>query len=153
MGIEKVELTKEGYDKILAEYDQLVNVDRPRVLKDLAEARAQGDLSENADYSAAKDLQGKIEERIARLEYIKANHRIIESGSSKAVGLGSKVTISMNGKEITYTIVSSIEADPANALLSKDSPVGAAIVGKHEGDTSSYESPRGVKEIKVLKIA
>ncbi len=153
MAIEKVELTKEGYDKILAEYDQLVNVDRPRVLKDLAEARAQGDLSENADYSAAKDLQGKLEERIARLEYIKANHRIIESGSSKAVGLGSKVTIMINGKQITYTIVSSIEADPANSLLSKDSPVGAAIIGKHEGDTSSYESPRGVKELTILKIA
>ena len=153
MGNEKIELTKEGYDKILAEYDQLVNVDRPKLLQDLAEARAQGDLSENADYSAAKDQQGKLEERIARLEYIKANHRIIEGGARKAVGLGSVVTISVDGKEKKYTIVSSIETDPLKGLVSKESPVGKAILSHVEGDVCIMETPKGNKEIKIVKIA
>ncbi|MCR5332896.1 MAG: transcription elongation factor GreA, partial [Bacilli bacterium] len=84
MANEKIELTKEGYQKLLEEYENLVNVERPRILADLAAARAQGDLSENADYDSAKKQQAEIEEKIARIEYIKQNHIIIDDNGKKA---------------------------------------------------------------------
>lgn len=135
---EKTKLTKEGYDKLQAEYRQLIDVKRPEVLAQLSEARAQGDLSENADYDAARAKQSEVENRIKEIEHILDNCEIVDSSKNKnKVSLGSKVTIKYveADKTMTYTIVSSIESDPFNGKISNVCPLGEAIVGKIIGDT------------------
>ena len=124
MADEKFFVTKEGLDELLKEQDNLLHVVRDEVIRELQEARAQGDLSENADYDAARDRQARVEARIRELEAMIANAEIIEEDKSKStaksVGLGSTVTIldlSTNEEE-TYSIVGSIEADPLNGKLS-----------------------------------
>lgn len=155
MASERIELTKEGYEKLLAEYDNLVNVERPRILADLAAARAQGDLSENADYDSAKKQQAEIEEKIARIEYIKQNHVIIadNGNASKSVSLGTKVVVKnlAKGKEETFTIVSTFETNPFEGYISKDSPLGAAVFGKHVGDVCLVKA-KSEYQVEIVRI-
>ena len=148
----KVYVTQEGFDKIIKELEFLKLEERPRVISALKEARAQGDLSENAEYDAARTEQAVLEERIIMLENMLENAEIVEKTSTDKVSLGSVVTIEyVDEKEKeTYTIVGSIEADPFSNKISVDSPVAKAILDKKVGDIVTVEDA-GYK-IKVLDI-
>lgn len=134
----KIELTQEGLEKLQKEYRHLIDIDRPEVIEQLKVARAQGDLSENADYDAARNRQAEIEARIKDIENILADAKVIGSSSkgSKVVSLGSVVSIKdlSDNTEATYTIVGTVEADPIKGLISNVSPLGHALVGKRVGD-------------------
>ena len=155
MNQKKEHLTQEGYDSFVAELERLKNVDRIKNLEDLKEARAQGDLSENADYDAARNEQAQIESRIKELEYKLEHSKIIDKNKKgSGAGIGSVVTIKdEDGDEEEYKLVSSVEADPFNNKLSVESPMGIAIKGHKVGDTVLVESPNGGYNITILKIA
>lgn len=151
----EIKVTAQGYLDIENELNYLRNEARPANIQAIKDARAQGDLSENADYDAARDEQAKIEARIKELEYTIENAVIIEGGSKDQVGLGSKVTIEYVGDDDTdeYEIVGSLEADPTNNKISDESPVGKALCGAKKGDVVTITSPNGSYEVKVIKIA
>jgi transcription elongation factor GreA len=136
MAQEKVRVTQEGFNELRKEQDHLIHVIRKEVIEDLQAARAQGDLSENADYDAARDRQARIEARIRELENIFNNIEIIDvQGGSRVVKLGAQVTIrSRDGVEETYTIVSSVEADPMNGKLSNVTPLAVALMDRMVND-------------------
>lgn len=144
-------LTEEGLRKTQEEYDHLVHVVREEVKRELAEARSLGDLSENADYDAARDKQSQVESRIVELEEILQHHTIIEAGSSKSktISVGSTVTLQFldTGETATYSIVGSTEADPLNGKLSNETPLAKAILDHVVGDTVtvSVKVPYDVK--------
>lgn len=151
----EVILTAEGYLELEAELNDLKINRRPEVIRLLKEARAQGDLSENADYDAAREEQATLEGRIKELEY-KLEHCTIADNSSKdKVNVGLTVTISYlaDGEEEEYKIVGSEEADPFANKISNESPIGAAIMGKTVGDVISVASPNGDFQVKITKIA
>ena len=150
----KIVLTPQGYLDLETELNELKNVVRPRVIKDLKEARAQGDLSENADYDAARDEQAQVEARIKELEY-KLEHSTIAEGSKEGVvAVGSTVVIvDEDDEEDEYSIVGSMEADPFENKISNESPIGNAILGKKVGDVIDVESPDGSYKIKTTKIS
>lgn len=137
MAQEKVRVTKAGYEELKKEQDHLIHVVRKEVISDIAEARGQGDLSENADYDAARDRQARVEARIRELENIFNNIEIIDekTGGSRVVKLGAKVTIeSRDGVKETYTIVSSVEADPLAGKLSNVTPLAVALMDRGVSD-------------------
>lgn len=144
---EKIFITQEGLDELRAELENLVHVVRPEVINELQEARAQGDLSENADYDAARDHQARVEARIKELESLIKNSEIIQEGEggAKTVRLGSTVTVKDNtdGSEMTFNIVGTIEADPFNNKISNETPLVKAILDKRPGETVLV---RGVDE-------
>ena len=147
----KYSLTQEGLQAIKDELKKLIDVDRPANIKALQDAKSQGDLSENADYDAARDEQGRIESRINELNEIIKNHVIIEADTtSKDVSLGKYVTIEFLGlgKVETYQIVGTLEADPFNHKVSNESPLGVAISGHIAGDVVTVVTEKG-KEFKV----
>ncbi len=148
-------LTSEGFLELEEELDNLKNVERPSVIEAIKEARAQGDLSENADYDAARNKQAEVEARIKEIEYMLLNAKIIEKTADHTVGLGSNVDILYveDGEEESYSIVGSTEADPLENKISNESPIGKAIIGKKEGDTVEIESPNGNYQIKIVKVA
>ena len=152
---EKQKLTKAGYKKLQEELQYLVNDVREEVKRQLAEARAQGDLSENADYDAARGKQAEVEGRIKEIENILANADVIEESkaSTKKVGLGSTVTIRFveNGKEVSYMIVGTVESDPVNGKISNSCPLGEALVGKTVGDIVEVKAIKTYK-VEILKI-
>ena len=152
---DKQKLTKAGYKKLQDELKYLVDVAREEIKVQLAEARAQGDLSENADYDAARAKQAELEGRITELENIIANAAIIEEGkaSNKKVGLGSTVTIRFleNNKEVSYMIVGTVESDPVNGKISNSCPLGEALVGKTVGDIIEVKAIKTYK-VEILKI-
>ena len=135
------ELTKEGYEEVVKELDRRTNVERPRILQAIAEARANGDLSENADYSAAREAQSENEAKIAELENIVKYHKIIEDTTItiKYVDLN---------KEYTLKIVGSSEANPKEGKISKESPLGKAIMNRKVNETFTFTSESG-RELKV----
>lgn len=149
-------MTQEGYDKIMAELDELKTVGRAEASKAIAEAREKGDLSENAEYDAAKDAQGMLEMKINQLEKVVANARVIDSSQidiSKVTVL-SKVTVKnlkMN-KEFTYQLVSESEADIKAKKLSVTSPIGKGLLGKEIGDTAEIQTPAGMMSFEILNI-
>ena len=148
-------LTSEGFLELEEELNNLKNVRRPRVIEAIKDARAQGDLSENADYDAARNEQAEVEGRIKQIEFMLANAQIIEKSSNHTVDLGSTVTISYvdDDEEEVYSIVGRMEADPFENKISNESPIGKAIIGKKEGDTLNVESPTGSYQIKIVKVA
>lgn len=148
-------LTSEGYLDLETELDTLKSEERPRIIEAIKEARAQGDLSENADYDAARDEQAKIEARIQELEYMLEHAKIIEKKSGDVVSVGTTVTVKYvdDDEEEVYSIVGSMEADPFENKISNESPIGKAIMDKKVGDTISVESPNGAYDIKIVKIA
>ena len=151
---EKIHLTKEGLKELQNEYENLLHVERPNVIEALKAARALGDLSENADYDAARDEQARIEARITTLDNILSNYELInEKTVSKTVQIGSLVTI-MDlelKQEFTYTIVGSIESDPLNGKLSNVTPLANAIIGKKVNTkcTVNVENPYSVEIISI----
>ena len=151
----KVYLTNEGFLKIEEELNHLKEVKRPEVIKALKDARALGDLSENADYDAARNEQAKVEGRILELEKLLEVAELIEKRDNDKVGLGATVKIMYDGDEDDteeYRIVGSKEADPSNNKISNESPLAKAILGAKVGDTCTVESPNGNYEVEVLEI-
>ena len=155
MAEDKIYVTEEGLKKLQDEYNNLVHVVREEVKQELKEARALGDLSENADYDAARDMQAQVEARISELEYQLANYEIIDTkkGGSKTVRIGSTVTIKFmdTEQEADYTIVGSTEADPLNGKLSNETPLAQAILDKRIGSTVTVpvKNPYQVMIVKV----
>lgn len=154
---EKITLTKSGREKLEVELRNLIDIVRPEVIEELKNARAQGDLSENADYDAARARQAEVEGRISQIEDIMANSRIIEdkATSTKVVALGTKVTIKdlSDGATSAYEIVGTVEANPLEGRISNACPLGEALLGKRAGEkvTVKVASPYEV-EIVSIKI-
>lgn len=152
--LKEVYLTSEGFLKLEEELNEAKTVKRPQIIKDLKEARAQGDLSENAEYSAARDAQGKLEARIKEIEYTLEHATIIENNNDGKVKVGSVVTILYDDdEEEEYSIVGTNEADPFENKISNESPIAVAVMGKKEGDTVLVESPNGSFSVKIVKVA
>ncbi len=149
-------LTKEGYDKLVAELEQLKTVERPRVAAAIAEAREKGDLSENAEYHAAKDEQGLLEYKINILDGKLASVRILDESDidTSKVSLLTSVTIKnkKTKKEVTYTIVPEAEADLKAKKIASTSPVGKGLMGKKVGEVAQVETPRGNLEFEIVNI-
>ena len=152
----KVYLTNEGFLEIEEELNHLKEVKRPEVIKALKDARALGDLSENADYDAARNEQAQIEGRILELEKILETAEIIEKRDTDKVGLGTTVTIRYLDEDDDdteeYRIVGSKEADPSNNKISNESPLAQAIMGARAGDERTVESPRGSYRVEIVEI-
>ncbi|MBK8968014.1 MAG: transcription elongation factor GreA [Saprospiraceae bacterium] len=149
-------LTKGGYEKLKAELDELKTTGRQEAARAIAEARSQGDLSENAEYDAAKDAQGMLEMKISELETVLSNARVLDESQldDSKVAILSNVTIKniKTGKEITYKLVSETEADTKERKISVSSPIGAGLLGKVKGDKVKIETPGGILEFQVVNI-
>lgn len=150
-------MSEEGYKKILEEIQYLESVERPKASAAIAEARDKGDLSENAEYDAAKENQGKLEARIAMLKDQVANARIIDASklSCDKIQIMNKVRLlnkKMN-KEVTYTIVAESEANFREGKISVATPIAKALLGHAVGDVVSVKVPAGVQELEVLEIS
>ncbi len=149
------QLTQKGIDKLKAELEHLKTTEREKILEALKEARAQGDLSENADYDAARDQQARIETRIKEIENILKHAELIrEDSRGNKITIGKTVKLSVNGKDpVEYSIVGSIEADPFNNKISNESPVGKAVIGHKPGDEVTYKTEaRREIHIKILDV-
>ena len=151
----EIYLTSEGFLKLEEELDELKKVKRPEIINAIKEARALGDLSENAEYSSARDNQAKIEARIKEIEYTLEHATIIENSNDGKVRVGSVVTIKYDGDddEEEYTIVGTNEADPFENKISNESPIAQAILGKKENDKVTVDSPNGSFDIEIIKVA
>ena len=148
--------TEEGYNKLKNELNDLKTRGRSDISKQIAEARDKGDLSENAEYDAAKDAQGHLEAKIAQLEVVVGNARIIDESTidTSKVSILSKVTIknAKNGAQFTYTLVAEEEADLKLSKISVDSPIGKGLLGKKAGDKAKIMTPGGEIEFEVIEI-
>ena len=150
-------LTQSGYEKLKAELDELKTTGRQEAARAIADARSQGDLSENAEYDAAKDAQGMLELKINELETVLANARVLDESQldDSKVAILSNVTIKnlKTGKQLTYKLVSETEADTKLMKISVSSPIGAGLLGKERGQVAKIETPGGVMEFQVLDIS
>ncbi len=149
---QKVVLTKEGLAELKAEYDEIVQTKRPAMVARLANARDQGDLSENSEYSSAKEDLAFIDGRIAELEDILHSAKVAGAHKKGHVDIGCKVTLSINGKKEEFTLVGEWEADLVNKKISHASPLGLALMGKKEGESIEVEAPAGKIHYKILHI-
>jgi transcription elongation factor GreA len=152
-----IPVTKRGAEKLKDELQRLKSVDRPAVINAIAEARAQGDLSENAEYEAAKDRQGFIEGRIAEVEGKLSAAQIIDPASLDAGGrvvFGATVDLEeeSSGESVTYQIVGEDEADLKLGLINISSPIARALIGKEEGDVAEVQAPGGVKRFEIVAV-
>ena len=150
-------ITKRGAEMLKAELHKLKTVDRPAVIQAIAEARAQGDLSENADYDAAKERQGFIEGRIAEVEGKLSAAQVIDPASVDAGGrvvFGATVELEDedSGAAVTYQIVGEDEADLKKGLIKISSPIARALIGKEEGDVAEVQAPGGVRRYEVVAV-
>ncbi len=149
--------TAEGLKKLRAELKQLKDIERPKASQAIGEARDKGDLSENAEYDAAKEAQGMLEMKIDKLDELLAGARLIDESqldSSKALVLSIvKIRNQTNGMEITYTLVADGEADLAAGKISVNSPIGKGLLGKSVGEVAEIEVPNGVIKFDVLEIS
>ncbi len=151
----QVPVTKEGLERLKAELDELRDVRRPFIVEALAEARSHGDLRENAAYDAAKHDQAMNEKRISDLETLLRNAVVLDEkriGQRDSVGVGSTVVVEIDGEEERYTIVGAIEAKASAGLISNESPVGKALLGKRPGDVATVATPRGQTRYTVKQI-
>ena len=152
-----IPLTKRGADQLRDELQRLKSVERPSVINSIAEARAHGDLSENAEYDAAKEKQGFIEGRIAEIESKLAGAQIIDPSALDAEGrVVFAATVDLedldSGASVTYQIVGDDEADLEHGLISVSSPIARALIGKTEGDVASVQAPGGVREYEIIAV-
>jgi transcription elongation factor GreA len=149
-------LTQNGYNRLKAELEELKTTGRQEAARAIAEARAQGDLSENAEYDAAKDAQGMLEMKISELETVLANARVLDESQldTSKVAIMSNVTIKnlKTGKEMTYKLVSETEADAKQSRISVTSPIGQGLLGKAKGEVAKIQTPAGVMEFQVMDI-
>ncbi len=154
--MEKFQITKQGYEKLKAEIDNLKNVERPNIIKQIAAARELGDLRENAEYHSAKDKQGFIEAQIADLEDKFSRAEVIDisqlSGDKIKFGATVKLENLDNEKIVSYKIVSEFEANIDDGLISAVSPVARALFGKEVGDEVEIKTPGGVINYEVLEV-
>ena len=153
-----IPITKRGAEKLKAELHRLKTVERPSVINAIAEARAQGDLSENAEYEAAKDRQGFIEGRIAEVESKLSAAQIIDPAAVDAAGrvvFGATVELEDedSGDAVTYQIVGEDEADLKQGLINISSPIARALIGKEEGDTAEVQAPGGVRRYEIVGVS
>lgn len=152
-----IPLTKRGADQLRDELQRLKSVERPSVINSIAEARAQGDLSENAEYDAAKEKQGFIEGRIAEIESKLAAAQVIDPATLDAEGrVVFAATVELedldSGSMVTYQIVGDDEADIDHGLISVSSPIARALIGKFEGDVAAVQAPGGVREYEIMSV-
>jgi len=151
-----VYLTQEGLEKVKSELDHLTTVRRKEVAQMIAEAKAEGDISENAGYDEAKTAQGFLEGKIRELENVLKHAQVIEDSEQSAdtIALGRTVIVKEVGTnfEETYTIVGSMEADPVNGRISNESPVGKALLGKRVGAEATVETPGGEINFEILNV-
>ncbi len=150
--MQKILLTREGLNTLKEEYDNLVNKKRPEAVERLANARGQGDLAENSEYTAAKQDLAFIDGRIAELEQVLHEAKVVVSHSTKKVDVGCKVTVHIAGKKETFTIVGEWEADPVQKKISHSSPLGKALLGRKAGEKVEVEAPAGKINYKILSI-
>jgi len=155
--VSKFPLTVKGAEKLRAELHKLKTIERPAVIQAIAEARAQGDLSENAEYDAAKEKQGFIEGRIADLESKLSNAQLIDPASLDAEGrvvFGATVDLEDldSGDSVTYQVVGDDEADIKLGQISVSSPIARALIGKSAGDTVDVQAPGGVRQYEILDV-
>lgn len=147
MDSKKIYLTKAGLEDLKGEYEELVKVKRPEVVARVSDARNQGDLSENAEYVAAREELSFIDGRIDELEELLKQVSLIQespsAGNGSAVELGTEVTLKIDGKEEVYRVVGEWEADPAEKKISHESPLGKALLGKKIGESVEVEAPAG----------
>ncbi|MCO5110085.1 MAG: transcription elongation factor GreA [Nitrospirota bacterium] len=153
-----IPITKRGAEKLKTELHRLKTVDRPAVIAAIAEARAQGDLSENAEYEAAKDRQGFIEGRIQEVESKLSAAQIIDPASIDAEGkvvFGATVQLEDEdtGDAVTYQIVGEDEADLKQGLINISSPIARALIGKEEGDTAEVQAPGGIRRYEIVGVS
>lgn len=149
---QKILMTKEGLEELKKEYDHLLSTKRPELVTRLATARSQGDLAENSEYTAAKQDLAFIDGRIAELELVLHEAKVISSHSKKKVDVGCKVTLHINGKKEVFSIVGEWEADPMQKKISHSSPLGKALLGKKPGEHVEVEAPVGRLIYKILHI-
>lgn len=151
---EPVYLTQQGLDELKKELDELINVKRPANIQSIKEARALGDLSENADYDAARNEQAVLEDRIKRIEKMLENYEIIEEVSKDKVALGCTVCIKYVDDDETdeYKIVGSQEADPFASKISNESPIAKALMNHKAGEVVTVESPNGSYQVEITEI-
>lgn len=153
-----IPLTARGAERLKTELHRLKTIERPDVIGAIAEARAQGDLSENAEYDAARERQAFVEGRIQELEGTLSNAQIIDPAALDVEGkavFGATVEIEdlESGERVTYQIVGDVEADIRSNLISVSSPVARALIGKVEGDVVSVKAPAGIREFEVLAVS
>ncbi|MCI5967607.1 MAG: transcription elongation factor GreA [Tenericutes bacterium] len=154
-GKKPVYLTQKGLEELKEELDDLINVKRPANIQSIKEARALGDLSENADYDAARNEQAVLEGRIKKIEQMLENYEIIEETSKDKVGLGSTVSIRYideDDESDEYMIVGSQEADPFASKISNESPIAKALMNHKVGETVTVESPNGTYQVEITEI-
>lgn len=155
MDKKEIYLTEKGLDEIKKELDFLKLEKRPEIILALKEARAQGDLSENSEYDAARNEQALVESKIAELEKMVENAVVIKEVDTDKVSIGTSVKIEYvdDGETDSYMVVGSKEADPFENKISNESPIAQAIMGKKIGDVVSVASPNGQYSVKILEIA
>ncbi len=154
MSKREILITQEGLDRLNAELKELKDVRRPEIINRIKLAKELGDLSENAEYSSAKDEQSFIEGRIQELEDVIKHAKVAEETvGSKIVGIGSRITVEVGGESDNFEIVGPAESDPANGKISTDSPVGQALLGHKDKDVVKVKTPDGEISYKVLSIA
>jgi transcription elongation factor GreA len=155
--MDKIPMTAEGYARLQEEAKQLKSVERPAVIRAIAEAREHGDLSENAEYHAARERQSFIEGRLSELEDQIARAEVIDvskmSGSTVKFGAKVRIADEESGEEQTYQIVGAVESDINNGLLSITAPLARALIGKTVGDTVEVNTPRGSKAYEIVDVA
>lgn len=151
--MEEVLLTKEGLNKLKTELKKLQELDRKEIIDRIKNAKDFGDLTENSEYTDAKDTQSFIEGRIQELEKMIKHAKIIDNNSKQGtIGVGSEVIVSIDGDKETYHIVGSTESDPLEGKISAVSPVGKALMGKAKGDKIEVDTPDGTITYKILSI-
>lgn len=148
--------TEEGLQKLKDELDHLKSIERPKVIQQIAEARDKGDLSENAEYDAAKEAQGHLEDRINKLESLYSNARVVDTSKLdiSTVRLLTKVTIknTSNNMEMSYSLVPEAEADFKLKKISVSSPIGKGLLGKSVGEIAEIQIPNGIIKFEIMKI-
>ncbi|MGB3307599.1 MAG: transcription elongation factor GreA [Thermomicrobiales bacterium] len=156
MDTKKVEVTREGYERLTAELKELIEEKRPQIIEAVAEARSHGDLRENAAYDAARQDQAMIEKRIQELEGMLRNVSILEADHSAdgsgVIRVGSVVTVDFDGEDEEYTIVGAIEAKPSEGKISNESPIGRALMGRKAGDRAVVETPGGRTSLTIKAV-
>ncbi len=149
--------TEEGLQKLKDQLDHLRNVERPHISRQIAEARDKGDLSENAEYDAAKDAQGMLELKISKMEEMLSNARLVDESkldNSKALVLSTvKIKNIGNGQTMTYKLVTESEADLKSGKISVSSPIGKGLLGKSVGDVAEVQVPSGTLKLEVIEIS
>ncbi len=147
-------VTKKGLEKLQREYEERTNVVRQEIADSIKEAKEQGDLSENAEYSAAKERQAENEARIAKLEVMMKESKVVEHDENDdSAQIGSKVSVKVKKQEYVFEIVGSNEANPAERKISNESPIGKALIGANVGDTVDVDTPSGIVKYEIVSIS